>query len=284
MQKIVIYCYYNSKKMQKRAEDEADTRIQRRNEKMLSAERRKHILDILKRDGRVVVPTLGEELGVSIDTIRRDLRDLAMDGQLQRVHGGALPASPAITSYMDRQRNLTPEKISIAIKASQLVQDGMVIVMSGGITNVQTAEHLPHALHATVITHNPPVAMALAEHPNIDVILAGGHLFKYTMVTVGAETIDTFRKVRADLCFLGVCSLHPDMGISNVHYDETQVQKAMVACAGEVVALASSEKLGTASPFIIGPLSDLNLIVTDQGISADALAPYKALGVEVIQA
>ncbi len=251
---------------------------------MLSAERRKYILNVLKRDGRVVVPALGEELGVSIDTIRRDLRDLAADGKLQRVHGGALPASPAVTSYVDRQRNLTPAKISIAAKAAQLVQDGMVIVMGGGITNVQTAEHLPLGLHATVITHNPPVAMALSEHPNIDVILAGGRLFKYTMVTVGAETVDTFRKVRADLCFLGVCSLHPEVGVSNIHYDETQVQKAMVACAGEVIALASSEKLGTASPFIIGPLSDLNLIVTDQGLSAEALAPYRACGIEVVQA
>jgi DeoR/GlpR family transcriptional regulator of sugar metabolism len=122
---------------------------------MLSAERRKYILNVLRRDGRVVVPALGKELGVSIDTIRRDLRDLAADGRLQRVHGGALPASPATTSYIDRQRNLTPEKISIAVKAAQLVQDGMVIVMDGGITNVQTAEHLPHELHATVITHNP---------------------------------------------------------------------------------------------------------------------------------
>lgn len=251
---------------------------------MLSAERRKYILNVLQRDGRVVAPALGEELGVSIDTIRRDLSDLAADGKLQRVHGGALPASPAVTSYIDRQRNLTPAKISIAARAAQLVQDGMVIVMGGGITNVQTAEHLPQDLHATVITHNPPVAMALAEHPNIEVILAGGHLFKYTMVTVGAETVDTFRKVRADLCFLGVCSLHPEVGVSNIHYDETQVQKAMVACAGEVIALASSEKLGTASPFIIGPLSDLNLIVTDLGISEEALAPYKAFGIEVIQA
>jgi DeoR/GlpR family transcriptional regulator of sugar metabolism len=251
---------------------------------MLSAERRKYILNVLKRDGRVVVPALGEELGVSIDTIRRDLRDLAADGQLQRVHGGALPTSPAAISYIDRQRNLTPEKISIAVKAAQLVQNGMVIVMGGGITNVQTAEHLPHELHATVITHAPPVAMALAEHPNIDVILAGGHLYKYTMVTVGAETVDAFRKVRADLCFLGVCSLHPEVGVSNIHYDEVLVQKALVACAGEVIALASSEKLGTASPFVIGPLSDLNLIITDQGISDEALSPYKAFGVEVIRA
>jgi DeoR/GlpR family transcriptional regulator of sugar metabolism len=250
---------------------------------MLSAERRKYILDLLKRNGRIVALELSDELGVSIDTIRRDLRDLAGEGLLLRVHGGALPTSPATTSFTDRQRHLTPEKISIAERAAQLVQNGMVVVMGGGITNVKTAEHFPLDLHATVITHNPPVAIALAEHPNVEVILVGGRLYKYTMVTVGVETAEAIQRVRADMCFLGVCSLHPDVGISNVHYDESQVERAMINCAGEVVALASSEKLGTASPFVIGRISDLNLIITDSSISAAALEPYRAAGVEVIQ-
>lgn len=250
---------------------------------MLSAERRKYILQALKRDGRVTIPALSLELGVSIDTIRRDLRDLAEEGQLQRVHGGALPISPATTSYIDRQRNLTPEKVAIAARAAQLARDGMLIVMGGGITNVQVAQHFPPDLQATVMTHNPPVALALAEHPNLEVILVGGSLFKYTMVTVGAETVGAFRQVRAALCFLGVCSLHPEAGISNVHYEESQVQRAMIACAGDVVALASSEKIGTAGPYVVGALSDLNLIITGQSVTAETLVPYKAVGVEVIQ-
>ena len=70
-----------------------------------------------------------------------------------------------------------------------------------------------------------------------------------------------------------MCSLHPDVGTSNIHYEEALVQRALIACSGEVVALASSEKLGTASPYVIGPLSDLNLFITDQGISEDVLTP-----------
>lgn len=250
---------------------------------MLSVERRNHILEILKRDGRVVAQTLSEELQVSIDTIRRDLRDLAASGQLQRVHGGALPVSPAATSYSYRQQNLTQAKISIAARAAQLVEDGMVVAIGGGTTNVQTVQHFPRDLRATVITHNPPVAMALADYPNIEVILVGGRLFKYTMVTVGAETVAAFGRVRADLCFLGVLSLHPEVGITNIHYEETEVQRALVACAGEVVGLASSEKFGTAAPFVIGPLSDLNTIITDDGIEEAALRPYRDLNIEIIQ-
>ncbi len=250
---------------------------------MLSAERRNVILDILKRDGRVLALDLSENLGVSIDTIRRDLRDLAAEGRLQRVHGGALPVSPATTSYADRQRNLTPQKAAIAAQAAQLVRNGMVVVMGGGSTNVQTAERFPYDLRATVVTHNLPVAVALGRHPNVEVILTGGRLFKYTMVTVGAETVQAFQRVRADLCLLGVCSLHPEVGISDIHYEEAQVQRAMIACAGEVVALASSEKLGTAGPHVIGPLSELNLIITDAGISPEGLESYKSLGIEVVQ-
>jgi DeoR/GlpR family transcriptional regulator of sugar metabolism len=250
---------------------------------MLTAERRQYILHMLKKDGRVVVQTLSTALGVSIDTIRRDLRDLAAEGSLTRVHGGALPTSPAASSYSDRQAHLTPEKISIASRAAQLARDGMVIVMGGGITNVQVAGHFPHDLHATVITHSPPILNALIDHPNVEVILAGGRLYKYTMVTIGAETVDAFNKVRADLCFLGVCSLHPEVGITNVHYEETQVQRALVACAGEVVAPASSEKLGTASPYVIGPLSELNTLITDHNAGPESLRAYEQFGIEIIQ-
>jgi DeoR/GlpR family transcriptional regulator of sugar metabolism len=250
---------------------------------MLTAERRKYILNILKRDGRIVVSTLSETLDVSIDTVRRDLRDLASEGKLIRVHGGALPTSPAAISYTERQAHLNPEKIAIASRAAQLAQDGMVIVMGGGITNVQIATHFPPDLRATVITHSPPITNVLSEHPGVEVILIGGKLYKYTMVTVGAETVNAFKQIQADLCYLGVCSLHPDAGITNVHYEETQVQRALIACSGEVIAPASSEKLGTAGSYVIGPLSELNLIITDANASKDTLSLYESFGIEIMQ-
>ena len=249
---------------------------------MLTAERRAYILSVLKRDGRVLVSSLSETLEVSIDTIRRDLRDLAAEGRLIRVHGGALPASPAATSYAERQRHLSDEKIAIATRAAQLAQNGMVIVMGGGITNVQIAAHFSPDLKATVITHSPPITSVLSEHPGVEVILAGGKLYQYTMVTVGSETVDTFRQIRADLCYLGVCSLHPEAGITNVHYEETLVQRALIECAGEVIAPASSEKLGTAGTYRIGPLNELNTIITDRKANKETLQEYESFGIEII--
>jgi DeoR/GlpR family transcriptional regulator of sugar metabolism len=249
---------------------------------MLTAERHHYILEVLKNEGRVLAPLLSEQLGVSIDTVRRDLRDLAGEGRLQRVHGGALPISPASDSFSERRRHLTPQKVSIAARAAKLVENGMVIVMGGGITNVQTAEHFPIGLHVTVITHNPPAAVALAEHPHVEVILVGGRLDKYTMVTVGPEAVTGFQRVRADLCFLGVCSLHPEAGICDFNYEDVQVERAMIDCAAEVVALASSEKLNTTASFVVGPLSELNVLVTDE-TSDDLLRPYRAAGIEIFQ-
>jgi DeoR/GlpR family transcriptional regulator of sugar metabolism len=124
----------------------------------------------------------------------------------------------------------------------------------------------------------------LAEHPTIEVIVVGGKLYKYSIVTVGAVAVEAFRDIRADLCFLGISSVHPDAGISTLNLDEAYVKRAMIASAAEVVALASAEKLGTASPYIVGPVSELTHLVTERSVSDELLAPYRALGITVVRA
>jgi DeoR/GlpR family transcriptional regulator of sugar metabolism len=250
---------------------------------MLTAERRTYILNQLKRDGRVLAKSLSEELNTSEDTIRRDLRELAAEGLLQRVHGGALPRSPAETSYANRQRALSPAKVAIAHKAAALIQPGMVVFLGGGTTNTQLAAALPPTLQATIITHNPAAAAALADHPGVEVILVGGRLDKYSLVTIGADTVETLQRMRADLCMLGVCSLHPENGVTNNNLEESYVQRVMIANAAEVVALASAEKLGTVTHFLVAPIQDLAAILTDADVPDEVVAPYQALGIEVIR-
>jgi DeoR/GlpR family transcriptional regulator of sugar metabolism len=249
---------------------------------MLSAERRQHILSALQRDGKVLASELSAALHVSEDTIRRDLRELADAGLLQRVHGGALPSSPAAASYAVRQRQSSSAKAEIAQVASQLVRNGQVIILDGGTTTLQVAQRLPADLHATVITNSPPIAVALAEHPNVEVIIIGGRLYKASLVAIGAVVVETLRSIRADLCMLGVCSLHPEVGISVPDLEEAHVKRAMISGAAEVVALASAEKLGTASPYVVGPLSELTHLVTERSVPGETLAPYRALGITVV--
>jgi DeoR/GlpR family transcriptional regulator of sugar metabolism len=251
---------------------------------MLAAERRQYILDILKRDGRIVAQQLSTSLGVSEDTIRRDLREMATDGLLQRVHGGALPKSPALVSYRVREAQLSQGKIAVAQLAAGLIQPGMVVLLGSGTTNVQVVAHLPRDLKATIITNSQPAAVALADHPSVEVVVIGGRLYKYAQVTVGSEAVDAIRRVRADVCLLGICSLHPEIGISIQDLDEANVQRAMISSAAEVVALATAEKMGTAAPYIVGSIADLNTIVTDTVLPDEAFEAYRAQNVTILRA
>jgi len=251
---------------------------------MLTAERRRSIMQTLQREGKVLASELSKDLQVSEDTIRRDLRELATAGELQRVHGGALPHSTATASFTVRQQQATGAKAAIAQAAIRLIRQDQVIILDRGSTPLQVAQNLPYDLRATVITHSPPVALALAEHPEIEVIVIGGRLYKHDLVTVGTVTTEAYRNIRADLCFLGIGSVHPEVGISTLDLEEAYVKRAMIASAAEVVALTSAEKLGTAAPYIVGPLSDLTHLVTERSTTDEMLAPYRALGITIVRA
>ena len=251
---------------------------------MLTAERRRSILRTLQNEGKVYASELSKALHVSEDTIRRDLRELATAGVLQRVHGGALPRLPANSGFVARQQHAPEAKVALAQAAIRLIRQDQVIILDGGTTLLQVAQHLPSDLHATVITNSPPIALALAEHPTVEVIMTGGKLYKQELVTIGVETVEAFRNIRADLCFLGIGSVHPDVGISTLSLEEAYTKRAMIASAAEVVALTSAEKLGTAAPYIVGPLSDLTHLVTERSVSSEALAPYRAAGITIIRA
>ncbi|HET9918277.1 MAG TPA: DeoR/GlpR family DNA-binding transcription regulator [Ktedonobacteraceae bacterium] len=251
---------------------------------MLTAERRRSIMQTLQRDGKVLATELSKSLHVSEDTIRRDLRELATAGMLQRVHGGALPRTPATASFTERQQQDSGAKWAIAQAAVRLIHQDQVIILDGGTTLLQVAQHLPRNLRATIVTHSPPIAVALSEYPEIEVIMIGGKFDKQRQTTIGAATVEAYRHIRADLCFLGIRSLHPDVGISTHSLEEAYVKRAMIASAAEVVALASAEKFGTAAPYIVGSLSDLTHLVTERSVPEEILAPYRAQGIAIIRA
>jgi DeoR/GlpR family transcriptional regulator of sugar metabolism len=250
---------------------------------MLKEERQQHILQKLRNEGKVLASELSATLNISEDTIRRDLRDLAEAGLIQRVHGGALLRSPAVASYHKRESQRLAAKVEIAQAALPLIRNGQVIIMDGGTTTLQVAQKMPYDLELTVVTNSPPIAVALAEHPAIEVILIGGKLYSKSLVTVGVTAVESLRTFRVDLCMLGICSLHPETGISVPMLEEAHVKRAMINSAAEVVALASAEKLNTAAPYIVGPLTDLTHLVTESDVPTEVLTPYRARGITIIQ-
>lgn len=251
---------------------------------MLSVERREAILERLASDGKVVAVELSEALEVSPDTIRRDLQELADAGLLRRVHGGALPPAIGARPYAERRRQEPAAKAAIARATTRLLRQGQVILLDAGTTTLEVARHLPPDLRATVVTNSPPIAVALADHPSVDVTLLGGRLDKGARATVGAATIEALEAVRADLLVLGVCSLHPDIGITVSDLEESYVKKAMIAGAAEVVAVSSAAKLGSAGPFVVGPITELTHLVTERSVPPRDLDGYRAQGVEVVLA
>jgi DeoR/GlpR family transcriptional regulator of sugar metabolism len=228
---------------------------------MLTEQRKQLLMERLKADGRLVAKDIAGELDLSEDTIRRDLRELAAEGKLTRVHGGALPASPTVANLAARRAMATDEKARLAQAGAKLITRGMTLFLDGGTTNLEVVRHLPLDLEATVITHSPTIAAALEPHERIRVIVIGGLLFRHSMVSVGAAAIEAISRIRADLFFLGITGLHPTEGLTTGDYEESLVKSAIMARAAETVSLVTAEKIGAVSPYQVCGLAAVSMLV-----------------------
>lgn len=251
---------------------------------MLTTHRKQQILSLLKQNGQVVAKEVSQRMGVSEDTIRRDLREMAQEGLLQRVHGGALPASPAIADFAGRELLRHEGKIAIGIAAAAMIQPGQLIILDGGTTSRELARHLPLELQITVATHSPTIALELIQHLSIEVILIGGRLFKHSVVSVGAAAIETISQIHADTFFMGVTGVHPQTGLTTGDYEEAAVKRALSRAAAETIVLASSEKLNAASPYKIVGLEEVSGLITERTADDAQIRPYQEIGIAVTRA
>ena len=250
---------------------------------MLTEARRRLILERLRRDGNVVAAELSSSLDVSVSRCaatcvsfpRPDCCAACMVGRCRRRSARAVFGAARAGSE-GQGRDCTCDESSGS--------PGQVILLYSGTTTLEVARHLPPDLEATVITNSPPIAVALADHASVEVMVLGGMLAKGAHSLVGAATIEALRSVRADLLVLGVCSVHPEFGITVVELEESYVKRLMIANAAEVVAVSSAEELGSAGPFVIAPLEELTYLVTEESASVEQLDDYRAAGVEVVLA
>ena len=230
---------------------------------MLAAERRDFLLARLSTDGKIVAKEIAGQLGLSEDSVRRDLRELASAGLCQRVYGGALPASPAIADYGARVGVEPASKARIAAAVAGMIAPGSSVILDGGTTTLAVVAALPRDLDCTVITHSPTIAAALVTHPSVEVYLLGGKLFKHSAVTCGAAAAEAAHGISADVFFLGVTAVHPDEGLTTGDADEAAMKRTLADRAGETYVLASVEKIGAASRYQVLPLSAVAGIITD---------------------
>ncbi|KQX05167.1 MULTISPECIES: DeoR/GlpR family DNA-binding transcription regulator [unclassified Leifsonia] len=251
---------------------------------MLAAERRDLLVARLERDGKIVAKDLARELGISEDSMRRDLRELAAAGLSQRVYGGALPVSPAIADYATRGTIASEAKERIGRVAAGLIRPGSTVILDGGTTALAVARALPRELSATIVTHSPTVASAIIDLPNIEIFLIGGRVFKHSAVTSGAAAAEAAAGINADLFLLGVTGVHPEAGLTTGDADEAAMKRLLSRRAAETWVLASSEKIGTASPFTVVGLTEVAGVITDAPAEERTVAALRAGGLEVLSA
>ena len=250
---------------------------------MLTSQRKQLILEKLEAEGQVQSTALSVHFSVSEDTIRRDLRELAAEGRLQRVHGGALPASSAVVPFAERKTVKMDAKKNVARKGAQLISAGQVVIIDGGTTTAELITFLPSDLQITVVTHSPSIALGLVEHPLIDVILIGGRLYKHSIVTVGAAAIEGIGNIHADLFFMGVTGIHPEAGLTTGDFEEACIKRAFSGRAAETIVLASPEKINTASSFAIGEVSLANTMVVEDGTDRAWINAITEKGVTIVK-
>jgi DeoR/GlpR family transcriptional regulator of sugar metabolism len=247
---------------------------------MLKEERHQLILEALSRDAKVVLAEISKQLKVSEDTVRRDIKELSNQKLLREVRGGAIPHAPGPVELKERINYATGKKQLIAQKAVKLIKQGQVIILDSGTSALAVADALPKDFGITVFTNSYPIVNVLEDRKDVEVFFAGGRLFRESFINVGHEAISFFESIRADICFLGICSIHPELGVTGHFYDECAVKKAMIKSAGQVIALSTPEKLNTAEAFYICATSALTGMVTSSPDS-ELFKPYKEQGIKI---
>lgn len=237
--------------------------MQSDDEAALVSVRQQWLLDRIVEQHRVATNAAAATLGVSVDTIRRDLRHLHDRGLVRRVHGGAVRISPLSPSFTGRVADESPERGRLADMIISRFRPGHVIGLDAGTTTTEIAARLPQSLEITIVTNNPAVAIALADHGNSAVVLVGGDVDLQWMATTGTTAVDAIRDHHLDIAIVGVCSFDLTAGATTRSRNEVHTKRALIESAAETLVPLESSKLGTISPFqVTGPTS-VEIVMAD---------------------
>lgn len=247
-------------------------------------QRHQIILNEVNIHNRVLLTDLAVTLNVSMDTVRRDIKELDDLKNLKKVHGGAVSNGFSIYSGRNREVYELENKTIIAKKGISLLNSGDIVLMSGGSTNIELAKLLPQNLGLTFFTPSLPMAIELLNNisENDTVIFIGGKLSKSSQLATGGSSIDILSEIKADICFLGTGYLDVGEGITAIDWEIAQMKKAMIKASKKVVSLTISGKLNTHNKFKICNIETLDTLVTELDPSSDELNLYRSKNVEVL--
>lgn len=245
-----------------------------------SPQTRHHLLrERLVSGTTLVAATLADELGISIDTVRRDLIALERQGLVRRVRGGAMPLNRPSRPYLVRADDPEPALDALAERAVQLIPETAMVFLDSGTAMTAVASRLPDRFPGLVVTPAPSVALA-ALHRGARVHLVGGPLCPEGAMATGAEAERAITACAADLCILGACGLCPDFGLSAEDSGEAGVKRAMADAAARTVVVTSMAKIGRRGRHRVLDLDAVDVLVTDAKPSV--VVPFEESGIEVL--
>jgi DeoR family fructose operon transcriptional repressor len=253
---------------------------------LYAEERQQQILSRARAAGRVEVASLAEVLDVTQETIRRDLDRLERQGLLRRVHGGAIPAhrldfEPGVTQ---RDALAASEKGRIARVTLDLLPRRGTVLLDAGTTTARIAAALAPTDDLTVVTNSLTLAGLLAARPRVTVHLVGGRVRSRTLASVDTWAVDTLAGLNVDMAVVGTNGFSVGRGLTTPDLSEAAVKAAMVAAGRRVVVVADSSKYGNDQFARFATLSQVDVVVTDDGLDAEARRAVAAAGPEVVVA
>jgi DeoR family transcriptional regulator, fructose operon transcriptional repressor len=257
----------------------------------MRAEREQKIIDLMRSRKILQLSDLSTEIGVSENTIRRDLQRLQATGILKRTHGGAVLVEESRdahdaddTDWLARLKQFPTEKERIGRKAAELVHDGQAVILDAGTTTMQIAHHLHEKRNVTVVTNAVNIGLELARFDSLTVVLAGGILRDISKSLVGPMT-ESFlgQSMHVDVMFLSARGVSVEAGVTNANTIEVPVKRAMIRAAHQVILVVTHDKIGKQSFTSIAPIESISAIITDTGADRALIESLQARGVQVFE-
>jgi len=230
---------------------------------MLKEERQRTILNEVALHNKVLLTDIADLLDVSIDTVRRDVKELDTDNKLRKVHGGAVSLGFTNTTVRNNNIYAIEEKKKIAGKAVSFLKDGGVIFMDGGTTCVEMARQIPENIKLTCFTMSLPVALELLLKPNVKVILIGGEVSRDSQISIGPGTIHQLSEIHVDFGFIGTGYVDPVFGLTEFDWDIVQVKKAVIKASKKTILLCISEKLNSQHRYKTCEINAISTMITE---------------------
>ena len=247
--------------------------------------RHPEILDIARRERKVTVEALAERFGVTHQTIRRDLSDLADAGKLERVHGGAvLPSSTVNIGYEDRRDLNEAAKAAIAEACATAIPDDASLFLNIGTSTEAVARRLLTHRNLMVVTNNMNVANILLENPSCQIILAGGTLRRSDGGLTGTLTIQTIEQFKFDIAVIGCSALDVEGDMLDYDIQEVGVSQSIIRQARRTYLVADQSKFQRKAPARIASLSAIHTMFTDRALPAPLAARCRDWGTGVVVA